>query len=110
MNDSIFYSILVDEVTDYSNKEHFIIYFRWNDKDFGTHEDFIGIYNVADIKAEAPVTVITDVFIWLKISLSMLVVSATMVQSLCVVLKMVFLVKFYQKIQKHFSLIVLGML
>ena len=31
----------------------------------------------------------------------MLVVSATMVERICVVLKMVFLTKFYQKIQRH---------
>ena len=40
----------------------------------------------------------------------MLVVSATMVERTCLVLKMVFLIKFYQKIQRNFSHVVLGML
>ena len=48
----IFYSIMVDEVTDCSNKEQFIISFRWVDIDFDTHRDFIGIYNVDNIKAD----------------------------------------------------------
>ena len=33
---------MADEVTDCSNKEQFITCFRWVDKGFDTHEDFIG--------------------------------------------------------------------
>ena len=40
------------EVTHFSKKEQFVICFRWVDKDFDTHEDFIGIYNVDNIKAD----------------------------------------------------------
>ena len=43
---------MVDEVTDCSNKEQFIISFRWVDIDFDTHRNFIGIYNVDNIKAD----------------------------------------------------------
>ena len=46
VNDNKFYSIMADEVTDYRNKEQFVIYFRWFDKGFNTCEDFIGIYNI----------------------------------------------------------------
>ena len=70
INDSIFYSIMADEVTDCSNKEQFIICFRWVNKGFNTHEDFIEIYNVDSIKADTLVTVITDVLIRLNIPLS----------------------------------------
>ena len=50
---------MADEVTDCCNKEQFIIIrFRWVDKSFTTHEDFIGSYNVDNIKADTPVTVI----------------------------------------------------
>ena len=52
INDSIFYSIMADEVTDCSNKEQFVIWFRWVDKGFDTHEDFTGIDNVDNIKAD----------------------------------------------------------
>ena len=70
INDSIFYSIIADEVIDCSNKEQFIICFRWVDKGFDTHEDFIGIYNFDRIKADTLVTNIIDVLIRLNIPLS----------------------------------------
>ena len=64
--DSIFYLIMAD----CGNKEQFIICFRWVDKGFNTHEDFIGIYNVDNIKSDALVTVIKEVLIRLNIPLS----------------------------------------
>ena len=69
-NDSIFYSIMTDETTDRSNKEQFIICFRWVDKGFDTHGDFIGINNVDNIKEDSLVTVIKDGLIRLNIPLS----------------------------------------
>ena len=59
-----------DEVADCSNKEKFIFCFRWVNKGFNTHEDFIGIYNVDNIKADTLATVIKDVLIRLNIPLS----------------------------------------
>ena len=70
INDSIFYSIMADEVTDCSNQEQFLICFIWVDKDFNTHENFIGIYDVNNIKADSLVTVTKDVLIRLNIPLS----------------------------------------
>ena len=70
INDSIFYSIMADEVRDCSNQEQFLICFIWVDKDFNTHENFIGIYDVNNIKADSLVTVIKDVLIRLNIPLS----------------------------------------
>ena len=61
---------MADEVTDWSNKEQFIIRFRLVDKGFNTHEDYIGSYNVDNIKADVLVTVIKDVLIRLNIPLS----------------------------------------
>ena len=74
---------MADEVTDFSNKKHFVLSFRWIHKAFDYHDDFIGIYNVDNIKADTLVTVIKHV---------------------CVSKK------FFQEIQKHFLHIVLGML
>ena len=61
---------MADEVTDYSNKEQFIICFRWVDKGFDTHEHFIGSYNVDNIKADTIVTVTKDILIRLNIPLA----------------------------------------
>ena len=70
INDSMFYSIMAHKVIDCSNKEQFVIYFRRVDKGFDTHEDFIEIYNVDNIKADTFVTIIKDVLIRLNIPLS----------------------------------------
>ena len=59
---------MANEVTDCSNKEQFR--FRWVDKGFNTHEDFVGSYNVNNIKADTLVTVIKDVLIRLNVPLS----------------------------------------
>ena len=53
---------MADEVTDGSNKKHFVLSFRWIHKAFDYHEDFIGIYNVDYIKADTLVTVIKEFF------------------------------------------------
>ena len=74
---------MAHEVTDCSNKKDFVLSFRWIHKAFGYHVDFIGNYNVDNIKADTLVTVIKDA---------------------CVSNK------FLQEIQKYFLHIVLGML
>ena len=67
----MFYSIMTDEVDDRcSNKEQFVICFIQVDKSFYTHEDFIGVYNVNNIKADTLVTVIKGVSIRLNIPIS----------------------------------------
>ena len=42
INNSIFYTIMADEVTDASNHEQFVICLRWVDQFLEVHEDFIG--------------------------------------------------------------------
>ena len=54
------------KIVDCSNKGQFAICFKWVDKGFETHKDFIGIYNVFKIKADTLVTVIKDVLIKLS--------------------------------------------
>ena len=89
-----------------TKREQFIICFRWVD----THEDFIGIYNVSIIKGVTLVTLIKDVLIRFNILLSNARGQCyNSAKNLCVIKKM-FLIKFCQEIQKHFSHIVLGIL
>ena len=57
IKDSIFYSIMADEAADCSSNEQLVICFRWVDKGFDAHEDFIGIDNVDNIKTDSLVTV-----------------------------------------------------
>ena len=58
INDGILYSIMPDEVADCSNKEQFLICFKQVDESFDTHENFIGNFNVNNIKADTLVTVL----------------------------------------------------
>ena len=50
VNQSKFYAITVDEVTDVSNHEQLVICICWIDHNFEPHEDMIGFYRVEDIK------------------------------------------------------------
>ena len=61
---------MADKVKNCSNKVQFVIFFRWGDKGSDTHGDFLGVYNVDNIKAVTLVTVIKDVLIRLNIALS----------------------------------------
>ena len=62
INDSILYWTMAYEATDCSDKEQFVISFRWVDKAFDTYDNFIEIYNVANIKADTIVTVIQKTY------------------------------------------------
>ena len=110
ISNSIFYLIMADEMTDGSNKEQLVICFRWLIRVFYTHEEFIGIYCFDNIKANTLVTVIKDILIRLNTPLSNARGQCyDVVKNKCVVLKMMFLIKNFQKIQKHFSHNVLDM-
>ena len=46
-----FYSIVVDDTTDSSNREQIVICFRWVDNSLNAHEEFIGLQQVDRIDA-----------------------------------------------------------
>lgn len=68
--DNSFFSILCDEYTDVSNKEHLTLCVRWIDKELEAHEDFLGFVNIPNIRADTIEAVIKDVFIRLGLSFS----------------------------------------
>ena len=69
INNSIFYTIMADEVTDASNHEQFVICLRWVDQFLEVHEDFIGLYKVDNIKADFLRTATEDVLLQFAIPL-----------------------------------------
>ena len=69
INNSIFYKIMADKVTDASNHEQFVICLRWVDQFLEVHEDFIGLYKVGNIKADTLRTAIEDVLLRFAIPL-----------------------------------------
>jgi hypothetical protein len=57
---SNFYAIMCDEYTDISNKEQLSICVRWVDDNLEAHEDFLGYYQIPNIKSDTIVSAIKD--------------------------------------------------
>ena len=60
---SDFYSIMADETSDSANAEQLVICLRWVDKNLETHEDFLGLYSLSDVRADTITNAIKDVFL-----------------------------------------------
>ena len=65
------YALIADEYTDISNKEQLSICFRWVNNDLEAKEDFIGFYEIPNIKSSTIDTVTKDALIRLQLSLSL---------------------------------------
>ena len=66
---SPFYAIIADEYTDISNKEQLSLYIRWvNSGTFEVFGDFIGFYQIQDIKSNAIVAAIKDILLRLQLN------------------------------------------
>ena len=67
-----FYSIMVDETTDVSNKEQAVLCFRWVSDDLIAQEDFVGLYGIENTEAKTLVNMILDVLTRLNLSIKKL--------------------------------------
>ena len=65
-----FFTIMVDECVDGSNKEQLVVCFRHVDVELGVHEDFIGLYHCPDVTAHTIVSVIKDTLLRLNLQSS----------------------------------------
>lgn len=70
INESKYYTIMADEVTDSSNREQFVLCFRSVSNSFEVSEDLIGLYNVDDITSATLVSTIKDVLLCFTLSIS----------------------------------------
>ena len=66
---AIFFTIMVDETTDCSNREQVVLVFRWVGEDLAPHEEFIGLHLTSSIAATALVAIIEDVILRMNIKL-----------------------------------------
>ena len=66
---STFFATIRDEYTDASNKGQLTICLRWVDDYLESHEDFLGFYELKDIKSDTIVAAIRDVLLRTQISL-----------------------------------------
>ena len=65
-----FSSIIADESTDVSNKEQLSFYLQSVNENLNALEDFIGFYQLQNIKSNTIVHVIKDILITMNLSLS----------------------------------------
>ena len=63
LHNTLFYTIMADETTDSSNKEQFVVCFRWVDDELEVREDFMGLHMVESINAATLHTFLKDVLI-----------------------------------------------
>ena len=63
IQNSVYYTIMADEVTDSLNKEQFVVCLRWVDRDLVTHEELVGLYAVDNITSETLVNSLKDVLL-----------------------------------------------
>ena len=70
LQNSLFYTVMVDEATDCSNKEQVVLVLRWVDDTLTAHEDTIALYNVPSISADTLTCVIKDFLCRLNLTLN----------------------------------------
>ena len=61
------FAIMAVECVDISNREQLSICFQWVDSDLDVHEEFIGLYQIADIAANTIVQVLKDCLLRLNL-------------------------------------------
>ena len=65
-----FFTIMVDETADISNREQVVIVLRWVASDLQVYEDFIGLYAVDDIKATTLAAIVKDCLTRLNLAIT----------------------------------------
>ena len=70
LQNATFFTIMVDETVDSSNREQAVLVFRWIDDSLEVHEDFIGLYMVPSIDADTLVKIIKDSLMRMNLSLA----------------------------------------
>ena len=64
-----FFTIMIDETTDCTNKEQAVVAIRWVYNSLSVHEEFIGLHEVENIKANTLVSVIEDTLLCANLSI-----------------------------------------
>ena len=68
IQNSVYYTIVADEVTNSSNKEQFVVCLCWVDHDLVTHKELVGLYAVDNITSETLVNSLKDVLLRMGLS------------------------------------------
>ena len=65
-----YFTIMLDECVDSSNKEQLTICMRYVDAAFAVHEEFVGLYYCLDIKANTIFSIVKDTLLRLNLCLT----------------------------------------
>ena len=105
-----FYRIMCDEGTDCSNLEHLSFNTRIVDDELEVHEDFLGFYEIENIKSDTFVSAIKDVLLRFNVSLDLAASKFMTEQAIWSVKKVVLQHKFLKFNQRLFSRTVMATL
>lgn len=64
-----FFTVMVDETADISNKEQVVVCFRWVSDTLDVHEDFVGLWKTKNLEANSIVQIIKEVLVMLNLSI-----------------------------------------
>ena len=70
LQNATFFTIMVDETVDSSNREQAVLVLRWVDDSLEVHEEFIGLYMVPSIDADTLVKVIKNCLVRMNLTLT----------------------------------------
>ena len=70
LQNATYFTIMIDETVDSSNREQAVMVFRWVHEFLEVHEEFMGLYMVPSIDADTLVTVIKDCLVRMNLSLT----------------------------------------
>ena len=70
LQNATFFTIMVDETVDSSNREQAVLVFRWVDDSLEVYEEFIGLYMVPSIDADTLVTIIKDSLVRMNLAIT----------------------------------------
>ena len=62
-----YFAVMADECVDVSNHEQLVICLRWVDHCLDVHEDFLGLYHIADTSADAITSAIKDCLVRMNV-------------------------------------------
>ena len=64
-----FFTIMIDETTDCTNKEQAVVVIRWVDDSLSVHKEFLGLHEVENIEANTLVSAIEDTLLRANLSI-----------------------------------------
>ena len=69
IQEAVYFTVMIDEITDQSNREQVVLVLRWVDETLEAHEEFIGLYMTSSITADSLVSIIKDTLLRMNLKI-----------------------------------------